>query len=137
MSESNLEKELKKFDKDLEALKAKCKEIEATTDKNEDKKFQIDLLEVEQGVNIFSSIFSVISSIMVAVITTTITIAIGFSNVIGVDLTLPIIYEVAVAVFASLLSWFIFIKFRNRALDKLRKKLDDKSKESKPSLPKP
>lgn len=136
MSNDDLKKsiaKIKKYMLTLKTLKEEMNEVfgEPKIDKNEDRRFQLRLLEVQQGSDIFGSIISVIVSIFVAIITTSLTLILSLGNLIPTGITYSIIgYQIAVAIISVVASWLIFLLFRNRRIGQIERefKIDKKPK---------
>lgn len=138
MSESELEKAVKEIKKNVDIIIAHKNELDSVfgeskeTDKKE-RKFQVEMLKIQLGNDVFASIISVIMSIMVAIIAVIITISIGFSNIIPAGtLAYFIISPIAVAIATISISWAIFGNRRNRRIKDIEEEfIESKDSETK------
>lgn len=129
MPDDNLEKTVAKIRKDMDTSRTLREDLNEgfneskDTKKNEERKFQIELLKVQQGSDVFGSIISVMASIFVAIITTSITLVLSLSSYIYIGISVSIIgYQIIVAIISVLASWIIFLIFRNRKIKEIERK---------------
>ncbi len=89
--------------------------------KQEDREFQLEMLRIQLGSDVFASIITVFMSIMVALITALITIGIGFNGVIP-STSLPCVIGVIIGstILVAIVSWALFVKIRDAKIEKLR-----------------
>jgi branched-subunit amino acid permease len=108
-------------------------------EKTNEREFQLELLKIQQGSDVFGSIISVIASIFVAIITTSITLLLALSSYISTGLSVSIIgYQIATAIISVMASWIIFLIFRNRKIKEIEKKFHlNQFREPKPTKTKP
>ena len=99
----------------------------------EERRFQLRLLEVQQGNDIVSSVIVVVASVFVALITTSLTLVSSLpSSVIGISASL-IIWEIIVAFIAIVASWCITLIFRDRRIRQIESEFKlNKTQQNKP-----
>jgi hypothetical protein len=123
MSESDLEKELKKFDKDLDVLIAIKEKIETAfckskeTEKNQEREFQLQMFEVQRGYDTINSVLTVVMAVGYSFIVaiTTILFAVSLPQFAQ---TVLIVAEV-VAVSLSALSSYLLVRYHKSVPNKL------------------
>lgn len=140
MSENDLEKAVKEISKDLDTLTTLKEKFDVVfnkskeNDKDEEKEFtfQLEMLKVQLGSDVFASIISVIMSIMVAITIVLITLSVGFSDVVASHITLYLIaYPIAVAIVTPIVCWGIFVAFQNKRIKKIQEFIKKKNAETK------
>ncbi len=126
----------------LKEIKHELTELEEIFDKptdsktKEERRFQIELLKIQQGSDVFGSIIAVIASIFVALITTSLTLVASLSAYISVGISVSlIIWEIVVALLSLAISWRIGIFFRDRRIKEIEGEfgIEKKQKQTKPS----